>query len=160
MRFSLKFLVTQLEIALIATLFGVATSTWAAAPPDDQPNAAQQSAASPGAPGAAVDTAQPTTIWMKKKLDYAQNILGGIAEADYDRIAKNAASMKALGRIEGFVRGRTPGYRTQLQIFQDATDELLRQAEKENVDGAALAFTQLTISCVNCHKQLRESMAK
>ena len=68
--------------------------------------------------------------------------------------------MKALSRIEGFVRGRTPGYRTQLQIFQDATEELMRQAEKENVDGAALAFTQLTISCVNCHKQLREAEKK
>jgi len=171
MRFFPVLPVTRLEIALIATLFGVATSlgatsTWAAAPPDDKPDAARQdsaskqNAAAPEQPGAADDTVQPTTIWMKKKLDYAQQILGGIAEADYDRIAKNAASMKALGRIEGFVRGRTPGYRTQLQIFQDATDELLRQAEKENVDGAALAFTQLTISCVNCHKQLRESLAK
>lgn len=104
--------------------------------------------------------AQPTPFWMRKKLDYAQQILGGIAEGDYDRIAHNAASMKALSRIEGFVRGRTPGYRTQLQIFQDATEELMRQAEKENVDGAALAFTQLTISCVNCHKQLREAEKK
>ncbi|MFO0820084.1 MAG: hypothetical protein U1A77_19195 [Pirellulales bacterium] len=171
MRPSLKFLVAPLEIIYVATFVILAASAALAAPPDKPSNAAKSPAASPAASPTSADAAQPApqdadeaappnTIWMKKKLDYAQQILGGIAEADYDRIAKNASSMKALSRIEGFVRGRTPGYRTQLQIFQDATEELLRQAEKENVDGASLAFTQLTISCVNCHKQLRESMSK
>jgi hypothetical protein len=96
------------------------------------------------------------SVWMRKKLDYSQQILEGIAEADFDRIATNAQAMRALGKVEGFVRGRTPGYRSQLQIFQDATEQLIKHAEKDNVDGAALAFTQLTISCVNCHKHLRE----
>jgi hypothetical protein len=50
-----------------------------------------------------------------------------------------------------------PGYRTQLEVFNDANEQIIRQAQKDNVEGAALAFTQLTISCVNCHKQLRES---
>ncbi len=109
---------------------------------------------------AATEDEAPHTVWMRKKLDYTQEILAGIAVADYDRIATNASAMRALGRVEAFVRGRTPGYRNQMQIFEDATDELLRQAEKENVDGAALAFTQLTISCVNCHKQLRQAERK
>lgn len=100
------------------------------------------------------------SIWMKKKLDYSQEILAGLATADFERIDKNAGLMKGLGKVEAFVRGRTPGYRAQYQIFQEATDELGRQAAKKNVDGAALAFTQLTISCVNCHKQLRESAKK
>ena len=99
---------------------------------------------------------QPTSFWMQKKLEYSKNILGGIATADFDRIVENAESMRRLSSIEGFIRGRTPGYRTQLQIFEDAADEIVRQGKKDNVDGAALAFTQLTISCVNCHKQLRE----
>lgn len=122
----------------------------------DQPPAGAAAPAEKTPPATGPGAAE-TTVWMRKKLDYTQQILGGIAEADFDRIARHASSMKALSRIEGFVRGRTPGYRTQLQIFQDATEELLRQAEKENVDGAALAFTQLTLSCVNCHKQLREA---
>jgi hypothetical protein len=102
------------------------------------------------------DSPQEASVWMRRKLDYSQQILVGIAEADFERIATNAKAMRALGKVEGFVRGRTPGYRSQLQIFQDATDQLIKHAEKDNVDGAALAFTQLTISCVNCHKHLRE----
>jgi soluble cytochrome b562 len=95
------------------------------------------------------------SIWMKKKLEYSRHILEGLATADFDKIASNAQAMQSLNKIENFIRGRTPGYRHQLQIFQSATAEILKQAEQENVEGAALAFTQLTTSCVNCHKQLR-----
>jgi len=105
------------------------------------------------------DDDQPS-VWMRKKLDYSQNILAGIATADFDKIAKNAESMRTLGKIEAFVRSRTPGYRTQLQIFDESNAEILRQANRDNIEGAALAFTQLTISCVNCHKQLREQQKK
>jgi hypothetical protein len=105
------------------------------------------------------DEDQPS-VWMRKKLDYSQNILAGIATADFEKIAKNAESMRTLGKIEAFVRSRTPGYRTQLQIFDESNAEILRQANRDNVEGAALAFTQLTISCVNCHKQLREELKK
>jgi hypothetical protein len=100
---------------------------------------------------------QPASFWMKKKLDYSQNILAGIAVADFDKIAENAEAMRGLSKIEGFFRRRTPGYAVQLQIFEQAVSEIVRQANEDNVDGAALAFTQLTISCVNCHKHLREA---
>ena len=98
-----------------------------------------------------------TSFWMKKKLDLSQRILGGLATADFDTIAASAESMRNLSKVESFVRGQAPGYRTQLQIFDEANAEIIRQAQKDNVDGVALAFTQLTISCVNCHKQLREA---
>ena len=98
---------------------------------------------------------QPTSFWMQKKLEYSKNILGGIASADVDTIVANAQSMRNLSKVEGFVRTQTPGYRAQLHIFEESADEIIRQAKKDNVDGAALAFTQLTISCVNCHKHLR-----
>lgn len=100
---------------------------------------------------------QPTSFWMQKKLEYSKNILAGISTADFDKIVENGESMRRLSTIEGFIRGQTPGYRTQLGIFEEAAGEIIRQGKKDNVEGAALAFTQLTISCVNCHKQLRES---
>jgi cytochrome c556 len=73
----------------------------------------------------------------------------------FDKIVANAQSMRNLSKVEGFVRSQTPGYRAQLHIFEVSADEIIRQAKQDNVDGAALAFTQLTISCVNCHKHLR-----
>jgi hypothetical protein len=104
----------------------------------------------------ATDKNQPTNFWMRKKLEYSQNILAGITSADLDKVVANAEAMRKLSAIEGFLHGQTPGYRTQLHIFEESADEIIRQGKKDNVEGAALAFTQLTISCVNCHKQLRE----
>lgn len=96
------------------------------------------------------------SIWMKKKLDYSQNILAGVTSEDFDMIADNARAMKGLGKFEAFVRGRNPAYTRQLQIFNEVNDEIIRQADNDNVEGVALAFTQLTINCINCHKALRQ----
>ncbi len=103
------------------------------------------------------ELANQPSIWMKKKLDYSQNILSGLASANFDKIVENAEAMQGLTKVEWFIRGRTPGYRTQLEIFLDANAEIIKQAKQDNLEGSTLAFTQLTISCVNCHKQLRAS---
>ena len=105
-------------------------------------------------------TAVQPSIWMKKKLDYSQNMLAGLASADFDKITENAQAMQGLSKLEWFVRGQAPGYRTQLEIFLDANAEIIKQAKQDNLEGSTLAFTQLTISCVNCHKHLRASKSK
>ena len=51
--------------------------------------------------------------------------------------------------------GRWPVF-CKLKSFQFPVNELVRNAEDENIDGAPLAFTQMTISCVNCHKAVRK----
>jgi len=98
---------------------------------------------------------QPTSFWMERKLHLSQQLLAGITAGDFDKVTTSAQAMKGLDKVEAFIRGRTPGYRTQLQFFDESLDEIIRQAGKDNLEGAALGFTQLTISCVNCHKQLR-----
>lgn len=96
------------------------------------------------------------SFWMKQKLKYSQEALNGLAQEDYELIEKNALLMKGLNRIESFVRQKPEGYRTQLKTFEFAVSELARNAEDKNIDGATLAFTQMAISCVNCHKELRK----
>jgi hypothetical protein len=96
------------------------------------------------------------SVWMRMKLEYSQRILEGVTKADFSMIEDNALKMRGLTRFERFFRGRWDGYKEQLQTFQQANDELVKQARKDNVEGATLAFTQVTISCVNCHKKLRE----
>jgi cytochrome c556 len=98
------------------------------------------------------------SYWMKKKLEFAEHILAGMATADFDKISTAANSMKNLNQIEEWARRKNADeYRTQLHIFRFANSELVRQAEKKNIDGVALAYSQLTLSCVNCHKLLRDS---
>ncbi len=95
-------------------------------------------------------------FWMEKKLSYSTSILRGLALNDFGMIQTSARQMRLLNKVEGFARGRNPEYRKQVTTFERVTDELIRQAEKKNSDGVAIAFNHLTVSCVRCHEILRE----
>jgi hypothetical protein len=108
-----------------------------------------------------IETAEmPLDFWMQKKLEYSTGILKGLSLADYSLIETNAQQMRVLNKIEGFVRSRNPDYRTNLHTFERVTDEIIREAKKENIDGVVLGYHQLTTSCVRCHQTLRESNEK
>ncbi len=109
--------------------------------------------------GAENEDKETGSFWMQKKLEYSGKILAGLAREDFEEIGKNARSMNALTQMEKWVRG-TAEYRTQLRIFQNANEQLIRMADEEKLDGAALAYVQLTLSCVNCHKAVRVATGK
>ncbi len=96
------------------------------------------------------------SFWMKKKMEYSEKILAGLAKADFEAIEKNAMSMNGLSQIEQWVRASSPGYKSQLTAFRSANKSLIRFAQEEDIDGATLAFMQLTQSCVQCHKLIRD----
>lgn len=100
---------------------------------------------------------QPMSVWMAKKIEYSKAILEALTAGRYDDIEKHAEQMRMIGKVEGFVRGRSPSYKAHLQTFDLATRELKRQAAAKNIEGATLAFHQLTTSCVTCHQTLRET---
>ncbi len=119
------------------------------------PATAEEEAVSP------VETIEkPLDFWMQKKLDYSAGILKGLSLADYSLIVTNAQQMRRLNKIEGFVRSRNKDYRTHLHTFESVTTEIIREAEKKNIEGVTLAFHQLTTSCVRCHQTLREPIDK
>ncbi len=97
------------------------------------------------------------SYWMKKKMEYSEKILAGLAKADFEAIEKNAKSMNALSQIEKWVQTGSPGYQAQLAALRSANKSLMRTAQEKDVDGASLAFMQLTLSCVQCHKIIRDS---
>ena len=109
--------------------------------------------------GAEYEGEETGSFWMQKKLEYSGKILAGLAREDFVEIGTNARSMNALTQMEKWVRG-TAEYRTQLRIFQNANEQLIRMADEEKLDGAALAYVQLTLSCVNCHKAVRVATGK
>jgi cytochrome c556 len=104
----------------------------------------------------AAENEEPS-YWMKKKMEYSEKILAGLAKADFAEIEKNARSMNSLSQIESWVRAGAPEYKSQLATFRSANKSLIRMAQEEDVDGATLAFMQLTQSCVQCHKLIRDT---
>ncbi len=105
-----------------------------------------------------VTAEQPMSFWMQRKLDYSKSILESLTKGDYEKLGEDAEQMRLLGKIEGFVRRKNEDYRAQLRTFDYANQELVRQAKRNNAEGATLAFNQLTTSCVACHVLLREGV--
>ena len=104
-----------------------------------------------------VTSEKSMSFWMAKKLELSKAILESLTTGDFDAMAKDAEQMQRLGRMEGLVR-RNKDYQTQMQSFRLANQELIRHSLRKNVEGATLAFNQLTTSCVACHTMLREGL--
>jgi hypothetical protein len=100
----------------------------------------------------------PMSVWMEKKLRYSQELLRLLAVGDLDELQATAHRMKLVSKVEGFVRSNNATYTNHLRVFQLANEELIRQAERENIEGATLAFHQLTSSCVSCHVAIRQGL--
>lgn len=93
---------------------------------------------------------------MRRKLEHTRGMMEGLATEDFALIQKHAKLMNDLATLEQWSRPESPRYRAQLNIFWSANKEMMRHAKDKNLDGAALSYTQMTLSCVNCHKFLRD----
>jgi len=100
---------------------------------------------------------EKSSVWMKKKLEFSQNILAGLTESDFDKISRNAKNMNFLGHLEKWGRADNLDYKRQVSHFEFANAELIRQAKDKNLDGATLAYNLLTVSCVHCHQIVRDA---
>lgn len=132
---------------------------WLGASHDDGAAIAVASEPADAAPAGGGQPGAAPSLWMTVKLEKSESLLGALARGDFATMASDAQTLATLNEAEGFVRRRNPSYRTQLRIFQYAVEELRRQAMRENLEGAALAFNQLTLSCVHCHRDLRDQAA-
>jgi hypothetical protein len=95
--------------------------------------------------------------FMRPKLDHSKHVLEGIALGDFDLIAKNARAMKELSEAAEWRVTPDITYLGYSREFQRLADELVQQAKEKDIDGATLAYVQLTLNCVNCHKLVREN---
>ena len=103
-----------------------------------------------------VTNEKPMSFWMAQKIDLSKKILESLTKEDFAAIESDAMQLRTLGKIEGFVRRQDTTYSRYQQQFDSALLDVATQARNHNVEGATLAFNQLTTSCVVCHKRLRQ----
>jgi cytochrome c556 len=92
---------------------------------------------------------------MKQKLIAAEKVLEGLALEDFDAISKHSQRLSLLTLEESWNALSTPDYRRESEEFRRAADALTDAARKKNLDGSALAYMQVTMKCVTCHKYVR-----
>jgi hypothetical protein len=111
-----------------------------------------------GIPTMSGHTQQPDKVGelMKKKLTFSQKVLEGIALNDPDLITKSAQELILISQKAEWLVLETPQYKLHSNDFRRAAETMIMQAKAKNVDGAALAYVEMTLTCVKCHKHVRE----
>jgi hypothetical protein len=94
--------------------------------------------------------------FMRAKLVYSQKILEALALEDFAQLAKHSQDLKLLSQESNWNVLQTEQYVLHSQDFRRRADALTDAAKKKNLDGASLAFVELTLNCVQCHKHVRD----
>ena len=101
-----------------------------------------------------------TAAVMRQKLAASQRILAGLAIADFGLIQTNANSLVALSGQRGWTAMQTPDYELFSTQFRVSAEALAKAAKVRDIDAAVEAYSDLTGSCVACHKYLRATPKK
>jgi len=94
---------------------------------------------------------------MRQKVAYSQQVLVGITLEDYGLIANNAEKLVELSNKTNWYSRQVPEYELFLNEFRRNAQELMKAGQQKNLDAASLAYGQMTLSCVSCHKFIRKS---
>lgn len=93
--------------------------------------------------------------YMRVKLLYSQKLLEALTLEDYEQLAKYSQDLKLLSQESTWNVLQTEQYLLHSTDFRRRADALTAAAKKKNLDGASLAFVELTLNCVQCHKYVR-----
>ena len=93
--------------------------------------------------------------FMRAKLLHSQKVLEGLSLEKYDLITKHSQAMSLLSQASNWQVLQTPEYRQRSTEFRRSVDALTDASRERNLDGATLAFVQVTMKCVSCHKYIR-----
>jgi hypothetical protein len=100
--------------------------------------------------------AKETAKLMQRKLRESQKVLEAVATGNFDEIANHATELIEVSRAASFRVLKTPRYETYSKEFQQTAEALVKNARDKNLDAAALSYVDLTLTCVKCHKHIRE----
>lgn len=93
---------------------------------------------------------------MRQKLEYAQKVLEGIAVQDFALMEKNANNLIVVSTKAEWKALATPEYALRSDEFRRNAASVAKAGKDKNIDAATLGYVEMTMSCVSCHKHLRE----
>ena len=93
---------------------------------------------------------------MRQKVACSLQVLVGITLEDYGLIANNADNLVKLSNKTNWYSRQVPEYELFLNEFRRNAQDLAKAGQQKDLDAASLAYVQMTLSCVSCHKFIRK----
>ncbi len=97
------------------------------------------------------------SAFMKRKLADAQAIVTGLATEDFARISKGAQDLMLVSHEADWNVVQTAPYIEMSRDFRSSAQRLRDYGNEKNLDGATLAYFEVTLNCVRCHKYIRRN---
>lgn len=99
----------------------------------------------------------PLTVFMRAKLAASEQVLDGIVNEDFDKISKGTLRLQVISAAEKWKVRDDQNYTDHSADFRRILSRLKADAQKKNLEGAALSYVEMTMSCIKCHKDLRKA---
>ncbi len=96
--------------------------------------------------------------FMHKKLEASNKILEGLVLEDTDLIKQGATVLSEMSAAEKWRVSNDAMYQQFSQEFQRTAAKLVEAAKEKNLDRAALRWMDTTMSCIECHRFVRNEL--
>lgn len=93
---------------------------------------------------------------MSMKLSEMQSALEGLTREDYGMVRTAAAKLDRITEVAQWKKYDDEEYLHFSKRFQASVAGMAEAADEQNLEAATLRFSQVTMSCVECHKLMRD----
>ena len=94
---------------------------------------------------------------MDDKLVHAQEALAGTVTSNWAGLERNARALITVTQSPEWMVLKTPDYERFSTAFVMAADRLVDAAVSHDLDEASLAYADLTVRCVACHRYVQRA---
>ena len=92
---------------------------------------------------------------MQQKLEHSQALLAAVVLGDHVGVERYANELMLISEASTWSPLQTPEYLHYASDFRESTSALIEEANARNLDGVSLAYMEMTLTCVQCHKHVR-----
>jgi hypothetical protein len=97
---------------------------------------------------------RPSVEIMWRKLDLSHRVLDALVLDDFEALEAYSSDLASLGQAGEWVLTDLEGYTSRSAGFRRSAAELGRAARARDTEAATLAYVDLTLGCVGCHRSL------
>jgi cytochrome c556 len=102
-------------------------------------------------------TQKDSKKFMQQKLNSSMGIVKGLATEDFDLISKSGQDLLLYSHEADWNVFQTQEYLAMSRDFRGSAQRLRDSANSKNLDGSTLAYFEVTLNCVRCHKYVRQT---
>jgi hypothetical protein len=101
---------------------------------------------------------QEMSKFMREKLSASSDVLEGLTTENFELIASGAKRMRQLSAAEKWQISNDASYRQFSNQFRRVMEQLETKATEKKLEGAALSWIEGTMTCIECHKWVRNTV--